>query len=99
MINHSREILKIYKRNWSVYIKNSGTCTDYWKLWKNCLSLASKACLKVCGLVTVFCPKYGCTILQTAIRSHGSYWFSGQEIISDITFKIVPQAVSELVQV
>ncbi|MFV8378032.1 NAD(P)H-hydrate dehydratase [Flavobacterium sp. LB3R33] len=58
------------------------------------VSLSSKACLKTgCGLVTVFIPKCGYTILQTAIPEVMVLTDIQDEIISDIIFEIVPQAI------
>ncbi len=58
------------------------------------VSLSSKACLKTgCGLVTVFIPKCGYDILQTAIPEIMVLTDSNEEIISDITFEVVPQAI------
>ncbi|MFV8365856.1 NAD(P)H-hydrate dehydratase [Flavobacterium sp. XS1P27] len=58
------------------------------------VSLSSKTCLKTgCGLVTVFIPKCGYTILQTAIPEVMVLTDIQDEIISDITFEIVPQAI------
>jgi len=58
------------------------------------VSLSSKACLKTgCGLVTVFIPKCGYDILQTAIPEIMVLTDSKEEIISNITFEIVPQAI------
>ena len=58
------------------------------------VSLSSKACLKTgCGLVTVFIPKCGYTILQTAIPEVMVLTDIQDEIISDITFEITPQAI------
>ena len=58
------------------------------------VSLSSKACLKTgCGLVTVFIPKCGYTILQTAIPEVMVLTDIKNEIISDITFEIIPKAI------
>lgn len=58
------------------------------------MSLSSKACLKTgCGLVTVFIPKCGYTILQTAIPEVMVLTDVNEEIISNITFEIEPQAI------
>jgi ADP-dependent NAD(P)H-hydrate dehydratase len=58
------------------------------------LSLSSKACLKTgCGLVTVFIPKCGYTILQTAIPEVMVLTDIQDAIISEITFDVVPQAI------
>ena len=58
------------------------------------MSLSSKACLKTgCGLVTVFIPKCGYTILQTAIPEVMVITDVDEEIISNITFEIEPQAI------
>ncbi|MFV8358211.1 NAD(P)H-hydrate dehydratase [Flavobacterium sp. XS1P32] len=58
------------------------------------MSLSSKACLKTgCGLVTVFIPKCGYTILQTAIPEVMVLTDVNEEIISNITFEIIPQAI------
>ena len=58
------------------------------------VSLSSKACLKTgCGLVTVFIPKCGYTILQTAIPEVMVLTDVNEEIISNITFEITPQAI------
>jgi ADP-dependent NAD(P)H-hydrate dehydratase len=58
------------------------------------VSLSSKACLKTgCGLVTVFIPKCGYTILQTAIPEVMVLTDIQEEIISDITFEITPRAI------
>nr|WP_315208242.1 NAD(P)H-hydrate dehydratase [uncultured Flavobacterium sp.] len=58
------------------------------------VSLSSKACLKTgCGLVTVFIPKCGYTILQTAIPEVMVLTDIQNEIISDITFEIIPKAI------
>ena len=58
------------------------------------VSLSSKACLKTgCGLVTVFIPKCGYDILQTAIPEIMVLTDLNEEIISNITFEIVPQAI------
>lgn len=58
------------------------------------VSLSSKACLKTgCGLVTVFIPKCGYTILQTAIPEVMVLTDVDEEIISNITFEIEPQAI------
>ncbi|MFV8333350.1 NAD(P)H-hydrate dehydratase [Flavobacterium sp. GSP14] len=58
------------------------------------VSLSSKSCLKTgCGLVTVFIPKCGYDILQTAIPEIMVLTDSNEEIISDITFEVVPKAI------
>ncbi|MGZ9736015.1 NAD(P)H-hydrate dehydratase [Flavobacterium sp. GNP002] len=58
------------------------------------VSLSSKACLKTgCGLVTVFIPKCGYTILQTAIPEVMVLTDIQDNIISDITFEIEPKAI------
>lgn len=58
------------------------------------VSLSSKACLKTgCGLVTVFIPKCGYTILQTAIPEVMVLTDVNEEIISNITFEFTPQAI------
>jgi ADP-dependent NAD(P)H-hydrate dehydratase len=58
------------------------------------VSLSAKACLRTgCGLVTVFIPKCGYTILQTAIPEVMVLTDIQDEIISDIIFEIVPQAI------
>ncbi|MFV8354099.1 NAD(P)H-hydrate dehydratase [Flavobacterium sp. XS2P14] len=58
------------------------------------MSLSSNACLKTgCGLVTVFIPKCGYTILQTAIPEVMVLTDVNEEIISNITFEIVPKAI------
>ena len=58
------------------------------------VSLSSKACLKTgCGLVTVFIPKCGYTILQTAIPEVMVLTDIQDAIISEITFDVVPQAI------
>jgi len=58
------------------------------------VSLSSKACLKTgCGLVTVFIPKCGYNILQTAIPEVMVLTDVQEKIISTITFDIVPQAI------
>jgi ADP-dependent NAD(P)H-hydrate dehydratase len=58
------------------------------------VSLSSKACLKTgCGLVTVFIPKCGYTILQTAIPEVMVLTDIQDAIISQITFDVVPQAI------
>jgi ADP-dependent NAD(P)H-hydrate dehydratase len=58
------------------------------------VSLSSKACLKTgCGLVTVFIPKCGYTILQTSIPEVMVLTDIQEEIISNITFVIAPQAI------
>lgn len=58
------------------------------------VSLSSKACLKTgCGLVTVFIPKCGYTILQTAIPEVMVLTDNQEKLISDITFYITPQAI------
>ncbi len=58
------------------------------------VSLSSKACLKTgCGLVTVFIPKCGYTILQTAIPEVMVLTDIQDGKISDITFEIEPKAI------
>ncbi|MFV8369679.1 NAD(P)H-hydrate dehydratase [Flavobacterium sp. LB2R40] len=58
------------------------------------ISLSSKACLKTgCGLVSVFIPKCGYNILQTAIPEVMVLTDSQEKLISDITFDIIPQAI------
>ncbi|MFV8342589.1 NAD(P)H-hydrate dehydratase [Flavobacterium sp. XS2P39] len=58
------------------------------------VSLSSKACLKTgCGLVTVFIPKCGYNILQTAIPEVMVLTDNQEEFISDISFDIKPQAI------
>lgn len=58
------------------------------------VSLSSKACLKTgCGLVSVFIPKCGYTILQTAIPEVMVLTDIQEEIISNITFEITPKAI------
>lgn len=58
------------------------------------VSLSSKACLKTgCGLVTVFIPKCGYTILQTAIPEVMVLTDNQEKLISNITFDITPQAI------
>ena len=58
------------------------------------VSLCSKACLKTgCGLVTIFIPKCGYTILQTAISEVMVLTDIQEEKISNITFEITPQAI------
>lgn len=58
------------------------------------VSLSSKACLKTgCGLVTVFIPKCGYNILQTAIPEVMVLTDIQEEFISDISFDIKPQAI------
>ncbi|MDI5894876.1 NAD(P)H-hydrate dehydratase [Flavobacterium algoritolerans] len=58
------------------------------------VSLSAKACLKTgCGLVTVFIPKCGYTILQTAIPEVMVLTDIQEEKISNITFEIAPQAI------
>lgn len=58
------------------------------------VSLSSKACLKTgCGLVTVFIPKCGYAILQTAIPEIMVLTDNQEKLISDITFDITPQAI------
>ncbi|MBB1194557.1 NAD(P)H-hydrate dehydratase [Flavobacterium sp. SOK18b] len=95
-INHF-EILKIYKGTDQFTHKGiQGHALiiggSYGKIGS--ISLASKACLKTgCGLVTVFIPKCGYSILQTAIPEVMVLTDFQDEIISDITFKIVPQAI------
>jgi hydroxyethylthiazole kinase-like uncharacterized protein yjeF len=58
------------------------------------VSLSAKACLKTgCGLVTVFIPKCGYTILQIAIPEVMVITDIQEEKISNITFEIAPQAI------
>ena len=58
------------------------------------MSLCSIACLKTgCGLVTVFIPKCGYTILQTTIPEVMVLTDVNEEIVSNITFVIEPQAI------
>lgn len=58
------------------------------------VSLSAKACLKTgCGLVTVFIPKCGYDILQTAIPEVMVLTDNQEKLISDITFDITPQAI------
>lgn len=58
------------------------------------VSLSSKACLKTgCGLVTVFIPKCGYTILQTAIPEVMVLTDNQEKLISNIIFDITPQAI------
>lgn len=58
------------------------------------VSLSSKACLKTgCGLVSVFIPKCGYTILQTAIPEVMVLTDIQDVIISEITFDVEPQAI------
>lgn len=65
---------------------------SYGKIGAVCL--ASKAALKTgCGLVTVFVPQCGNTILQTAIPEVMVLTDVEDKYISDILFNIVPQAI------
>lgn len=65
---------------------------SYGKIGAVCL--ASKAALKTgCGLVTVFVPQCGNTILQTAIPEVMVLTDVDDKYISDILFNIVPQAI------
>lgn len=58
------------------------------------VSLSSKSGLKTgCGLVTVFIPKCGYDILQISIPEVMVLTDSQDEIISNITFDITPQAI------
>lgn len=58
------------------------------------VSLSGKACLKTgCGLVTVFIPKCGYNILQTAIPEIMVLTNHQEKLISDITFDFAPQAI------
>ena len=58
------------------------------------VSLSSKAGLKTgCGLVTVFIPKCGYDILQISIPEVMVLTDSQDEVISNITFDITPQAI------
>lgn len=58
------------------------------------ISLSSKACLKTgCGLVSVFIPKCGYTILQTAIPEVMVLTDADQDVITGIYFDIKPQAI------
>ncbi|MFV8372229.1 NAD(P)H-hydrate dehydratase [Flavobacterium sp. LB2P74] len=58
------------------------------------VSLSAKACLKAgCGLVTVFIPKCGYSILQIAIPEVMVLTDDHEKLISNITFDFTPQAV------
>ncbi|MFV8337314.1 NAD(P)H-hydrate dehydratase [Flavobacterium sp. RSP29] len=58
------------------------------------VSLSAKACLKAgCGLVTVFIPKCGYTILQIAIPEVMVLTDNQEKRISNITFDFKPQAI------
>ena len=58
------------------------------------VSLSAKACLKTgCGLVTVFIPKCGYDILQTAIPEVMVLTDREEKLISNIIFDIIPQAI------
>ncbi|MFV8394064.1 NAD(P)H-hydrate dehydratase [Flavobacterium sp. LB2P6] len=58
------------------------------------VSLSAKACLKAgCGLVTVFIPKCGYSILQIAIPEVMVLTDNHEKLISNITFDFTPQAV------
>ena len=55
------------------------------------VSLSAKACLKTgCGLVTVFIPKCGYDILQTAIPEVMVLTDREEKLISNIFFDIIP---------
>lgn len=65
---------------------------SYGKIGAVCLS--SKAALKSgCGLVTVYVPKCGYDILQTAIPEVMVLTDNQEKYISEITFDIMPQAI------
>jgi len=65
---------------------------SYGKIGAVCLS--SKAALKSgCGLVTVYIPKCGYNILQTAIPEVMVLTDNHEKYISEITFDIKPQAI------
>lgn len=65
---------------------------SYGKIGAVCLS--SKAALKSgCGLVTVYVPKCGYDILQTAIPEVMVLTDDQEKYISEITFDIMPQAI------
>lgn len=58
------------------------------------VSLSAKACLKTgCGLVTVFIPKCGYEILQTAIPEVMVLTDKEEKLISNVIFDITPQAI------
>ena len=58
------------------------------------MSLSAKACLKTgCGLVTVFIPKCGYEILQTAIPEVMVLTDKEEKLISNVIFDITPQAI------
>ena len=58
------------------------------------MSLSAKACLKTgCGLVTVFIPKCGYDILQIAIPEIMVLTDDAEQLISNITFDFIPQAI------
>jgi ADP-dependent NAD(P)H-hydrate dehydratase len=95
-INHS-EILKIYKETNPFTHKGiQGHAMiiggSYGKIGS--ISLASKACLKTgCGLVTVFIPKCGYTIIQTSNPEVMVLTDQDEEVISEINFDFKPQAI------
>lgn len=65
---------------------------SYGKIGAICL--ASKAALKTgCGLVTVFIPKCGYTILQTAVSEVMVLTDVGEKYISDILVNISPKSI------
>lgn len=65
---------------------------SYGKIGAVCLS--SKAALKSgCGLVTVYVPKCGYDILQTAIPEVMVLTDNQERYISEISFDIIPQAI------
>jgi len=95
-INH-KEILKRYKPIQPKTHKGTQGHTliiggSYGKI--GAVSLASKAALKTgCGLVTVFLPKCGYTILQTVIPEVMVITDAQENYLSKIDFSIKPQAI------
>ncbi|MDD5152271.1 MAG: NAD(P)H-hydrate dehydratase, partial [Flavobacterium sp.] len=94
---HKKEILKRYKpidqkthkgiQGHALLIGGS-----YGKI--GAMALSSKACLKTgCGLVTVFIPRCGYEILQTANPEVMVLTDVQEKHISKITFDFIPQAI------
>ncbi|MFV8347877.1 NAD(P)H-hydrate dehydratase [Flavobacterium sp. ZB4P13] len=94
---YQKEILKRYKKpNEHTHKGIQGHALiiggSYGKI--GAVSLSAKACLKTgCGLVTVFIPKCGYDILQTAIPEVMVLTDNQEKLISNITFDFTPKAI------
>ncbi|HEX9979211.1 MAG TPA: NAD(P)H-hydrate dehydratase [Flavobacterium sp.] len=59
-----------------------------------CVCLASKAALTTgCGLVTAYIPSHGNSIIQTAVPEAMAISDKSDKFISDIKYRILPQAI------